>query len=94
MQTKINLELGPGSIPHRGLHCTRKQARELLEGLCTAYQSLWPDERIVIRNIVDQLARPHLTQEMNIRNRRPPELDRLSAGPPLGGKKFKSSCHD
>lgn len=94
MQTTINLEFGTGPISHRGPHRTRKQAGELLEGLCTAYQSLLPAERIVIRDMVDQLARTHLTQEMNIRNRRLAELDRLSDCPPFGVKKFKSGCQD
>jgi hypothetical protein len=70
MHTTINLEFGTGPIPHRGPHCTRKQARELLEGLCTAYQSLKPAERIVIRDIVAQSAQTQFTQEMNTRSRR------------------------
>ena len=38
--------------PAHGSRHTREQARELLEGLRTAYQSLLPAERIVIRGIV------------------------------------------
>jgi hypothetical protein len=54
MHTTVNLELGTGPIPRRGPPCTPEQARELLEGLRTAYQSLLPAERIVIRDIVAQ----------------------------------------
>jgi hypothetical protein len=52
MHTTANLEFGTRPVPRRGLHCTPEQARELLEGLCTAYQSLLPAERIVIRDII------------------------------------------
>ena len=44
---------------------TRAQARELLEGLRCAYQSLLPAERIVFRSIVTQAARTQFAQEMN-----------------------------
>ena len=70
MHTTANLEFGTRPVPRRGLHCTPEQARELLEGLCTAYQSLLPAERIVIRDIVAQSARTQFTQEMNARRRR------------------------
>ena len=70
MHTTVNLEFGSGPIPRRSPHCTPEQAKELLEGLCTAYQSLLPAERIVIRDIVAQSARTQFTQEMNARRRR------------------------
>jgi len=70
MHTTVNLEFGSEPIVRRGPHCTPEQARELLEGLCTAYQSLLPAERIVIRDIVAQSARTQFTQEMNARRRR------------------------
>ena len=71
MHTTANREFGTGPTPRRGLHCTPEQARELLEGLCTAYQSLLPAERIVIRDIVAQSARTQFTQEMNARKPKP-----------------------
>ena len=70
MHTTVNLEFWSEPIPRRSPHCTLEQARELLEGLCTAYQSLLPAERIVIRDIVAQSARTQFTQEMNARRRR------------------------
>ncbi len=72
MHTTVNLELGTGPIPRRGPSCTPEQARELLEGLRTAYQSLLPAERIVIRDIVAQSARTQFTQEMNEDNEEVP----------------------
>ena len=71
MHTTVKPEFGTGPIPRRSPHCTLERARELLEGLCTAYQSLLPGERIVIRDIVAQSARTQFTQEMNARTRRP-----------------------
>ena len=70
MHTTVNLEFWSEPIPRRSPHCTLEQARELLVGLCTAYQSLLPAERIVIRDIVAQSARTQLTQEMNVRKRK------------------------
>jgi len=67
MHTTVNLEFGTGLILRRDPHCTPEQAGELLEGLYTAYQSLLPAERIVIRDIVAQSARTQFTQEMNAR---------------------------
>jgi len=67
MHTTVNLEFGTGPIPRRGPHCTPEQARELLEGLRTAYQLLLPTEQIVIRGIVAQSAQTQFTQEMNAR---------------------------
>jgi len=71
MHTTVNLEFGTGPISRRGPHGTPEQARDLLEGLRTAYQSLLPAERIVIRDIVTQSARTQFLQEMNPRRRRP-----------------------
>jgi len=51
--------------PAHGPHCTRKQARELLEGLRTVYQSLLPAERILIRGTVAQSARTQFTREVS-----------------------------
>jgi len=59
MNTTSRKELEAGRMPAR----TRQQARNLLEGLHTAYQSLLPAERIVIRGIVAQSARKRFTQE-------------------------------
>lgn len=67
MHTTVNLEFGTGPIPRRGPHCTPEHARELLEGLCTAYQSLRPAERIVIRDIVAQSAQTQFKHEINAR---------------------------
>jgi len=64
MHTTVNLEFGTGLIPRRP-HCTPEQARELLEGLRTAYRSLLLTERIVIQDIVVQSARTQYTWEMN-----------------------------
>ena len=44
MHTTANKEFGAGPLPDHGPHCTREQARELLEGLRAACQSLLPDE--------------------------------------------------
>lgn len=67
MHTKLKLEFGTEPSPRRSPHCTPEQARELLEGLRAAYQSLLPAERIVIRDIVAQATRQQLAQEMNTR---------------------------
>jgi hypothetical protein len=72
MHTTINLDFKTGPVSRRGPHCTPEQARQLLEGLRAAYQSLLPTERIVIRDMVAQSARTKFTQEMNARKRRPP----------------------
>ena len=71
MHTTINLEFGTGPMSRREPHCTRQEARKLLEGLRSAYQSLLPTERIVIRDIVAQSARTQFAQEMNVSTRRP-----------------------
>jgi hypothetical protein len=47
-----------------GSHCTWEQARELLEALRAAYQSLSPAERGLVKNLVLQVGRKQLTQEM------------------------------
>lgn len=70
MHTTIKLEFGTGSTPDSVRHCTPEQARELLEGLRTSYQSLLPSERIVVQDIVAQSAQTQFMQEMNTRNRR------------------------
>jgi FixJ family two-component response regulator len=47
-----------------GPHCTCEQARELLEGLRAAYQSLAPAERGLVKNMVWHAGRKQLMQEM------------------------------
>jgi len=71
MHTTVKPEFGTGPIPRRGPHCTPEQARELLEGLRTAYQSLLPTEQIVIQGIVAQSAQTQFMQEVNARKRKP-----------------------
>jgi hypothetical protein len=51
-----------GTVPGRSPYCTREQARELLEGLRTAYQSLLPAERIMVGSMIAQSARSQLEQ--------------------------------
>jgi len=46
-------------------HCTREQARELLEGLRAAYQSLSPAERNFVTCIIWQAGRAQLMREMD-----------------------------
>jgi hypothetical protein len=65
MNCTTNSGLGTGPQTGGPPRCTRQQARELLEGLRAAYQSLLPYERIVFRGIVTQAARTQFTQEMN-----------------------------
>ena len=45
--------------------CTREQARELLEGLCAAYQSLSPAERSVVKGLVCQAQRAQAMAEVD-----------------------------
>jgi hypothetical protein len=71
MHTTVKPEFGTGPVPRRAPHCTPEQARELLEGLRTAYQSLLPTEQIVILGIVAQSAHTQFTQEVNARKRKP-----------------------
>jgi hypothetical protein len=59
----MHTTFGTEPIPRRSPHCTPEQARELLEGLRAAYQSLLQAERIVIRDIVAQSTRTQLAQE-------------------------------
>ncbi len=70
MHTTVNFEFATEPTSGRGPHCTPEEARELLEGLRTAYRSLLPFERVVIRDVVAQSARTQFTQEMITRNRR------------------------
>jgi hypothetical protein len=63
MPTTVELEFGSGPIARCRPHCTPEQARELLEGLRAAYQSLLPAERIVVRNVLAQLSRTQPTPE-------------------------------
>jgi hypothetical protein len=67
MHTTVNLEFGTGPIPRRDPHCTPKEARELLEGLRTAYRSLLPTEQTAIRDIVAESAQTQFAQEINAR---------------------------
>lgn len=65
MNCTINRGFDTGPPTDRPPRCTREQARELLEGLRAAYQSVLPSERIVFRGIVSHAARTQFTQEMN-----------------------------
>ena len=64
MNCTINTEFGTGPQTGRPPRCTREQARELLEGLCAAYQSLLPSERTVFRSLITHTARTQFAQEM------------------------------
>ena len=44
--------------------CTREQARELLEGLRAAYQSLSLAERMPVKSFVSQMGRAQELQEL------------------------------
>jgi hypothetical protein len=55
MHTTGKQELVTEPTPVRGPHCTLEQARELLEGLRAAYQSLLPAEQIMIRSMIAQI---------------------------------------
>jgi len=59
MQTMIE-------IPERvyGPHCTREQARQLLEALRTAYQALSEAERGLVKAVLGQAASAQRMQEM------------------------------
>ncbi|HUM05110.1 MAG TPA: hypothetical protein VLT90_06595 [Terriglobales bacterium] len=48
-----------------GPHCTREQARQLLEELRLAYQSLSPAGRGLVKSVVAQLERAQFLQEMD-----------------------------
>jgi hypothetical protein len=48
-----------------GLQRTREEARQLLEDLRAAYQSLSLAERSLVRNAVQQKGRAHLSREMS-----------------------------
>jgi hypothetical protein len=52
MQTLIE-----NTQPSYGPHCTREQARKLLEGLRAAYQSLPLHERTLFRSAISQMSR-------------------------------------
>jgi hypothetical protein len=65
MNGTTNTGFVAGPQTGRPPRCTREQARELLEDLRAAYQSLLSAERIVFRGIVKQAARTQFTQEMN-----------------------------
>jgi hypothetical protein len=49
----------------RGPQCTRQQARELLEGLRAAYQSLSLAERSLVKSVVGHMQRAQLIQEID-----------------------------
>jgi FixJ family two-component response regulator len=46
-------------------HCSREQARELLEALRTAYQSLSLSERSVVKSMIGRAQREQLLQEID-----------------------------
>lgn len=60
MMPQLIETLGSTAIPH----CTREQARELLEGLRAAYQTLPRPEQALIRSMVAQLGREHAHEEL------------------------------
>ena len=47
-----------------GPHCTREQARELLEALRAAYQSLPFAQRSLVKNLIGQVQRAEATLEI------------------------------
>ena len=47
-----------------GPQCTREQARQLLEELRAAYQSLSPAERNLVKSVIGQVERAQFMQEM------------------------------
>jgi hypothetical protein len=49
-------------------HCTRKQARELLEALRAAYQSLSLPGRTLFKGAISRLAREQFIQELDQEN--------------------------
>ena len=63
MRTTGKQELVTEPTPVRGPHCTLEQARELLEGLRAAYQSLLPAEQIMIRSMIAESAQPQFAPE-------------------------------
>ena len=63
MHTTGKHELVTEPTPFRGPHCTLEQARELLEGLRAAYQSLLPAEQIMIRSMIAESAQPQFAPE-------------------------------
>jgi hypothetical protein len=65
MNDTTNTGFDAGPQTGRPPRYTLEQARELLEGLRAAYQSLLPAERIVFRGIVTQAARTQFAHEMN-----------------------------
>ena len=63
MHTTGKHELLTEPTPVRGPHCTLEQARELLEGLRAAYQSLLPAEQIMIRSMIAESAQLQFAPE-------------------------------
>jgi hypothetical protein len=51
--------------PSTGPHCTRKQARELLEALHAAYQSLSFAERSLLKSVIGQAERTQAMLEID-----------------------------
>lgn len=68
MHTTGKQELVTEPTPVRGPHCTLEQARELLEGLRAAYQSLLPAEQIMIRSMIAESAQPQFARETKVDN--------------------------
>lgn len=68
MHTTGKQELVTEPTPVRGPHCTLEQARELLEGLRAAYQSLLPAEQIMIRSMIAESAQPQFAPETKEHN--------------------------
>lgn len=64
MNCTINTGFSTGPQTGHSPRCTPEQARELVEGLRAAYQSLLSSERIVFRGILTHAARTQFTQEM------------------------------
>jgi hypothetical protein len=63
MHATSNSDFRTGPMSACAPHCPRKQARELLEGLRIAYQSLRPAEWIMIRCMISQVARTQFAPE-------------------------------
>ena len=68
MYTTEKQELVIEPTPVRGPHCTLEQAREMLEGLRAAYQSLLPAEQIMIRSMIAQIGATQFAPETKEHN--------------------------
>jgi hypothetical protein len=94
MYITVSSEIETGSVSYRGPHCTTEHAREVLEGLRTAYQSLLPVERIMICGMVPQLVRAQLAQETSSKDAFRGRIDyaRLGTRGSVSPRKAKSTA--